>query len=42
MRNPDYAGGLASSVKAGVATVSEAADGAVVCLGDMPMVSRDC
>ncbi|WP_315705991.1 MULTISPECIES: molybdopterin-binding/glycosyltransferase family 2 protein [unclassified Bradyrhizobium] len=41
VRNPDFAGGLASSVKAGIAAVSENADGAVVCLGDMPMVSSD-
>jgi molybdenum cofactor cytidylyltransferase len=41
VRNPDYAGGLASSVKAGIAAVADAVDGAVVCLGDMPMVSRD-
>jgi molybdenum cofactor cytidylyltransferase len=39
VRNPDFAAGLASSVKAGIAAVSEAADGSVVCLGDMPMVS---
>ncbi|WP_315806189.1 MULTISPECIES: molybdopterin-binding/glycosyltransferase family 2 protein [unclassified Bradyrhizobium] len=41
VRNPDFAGGLASSVKAGIAAVSENADGAVVCLGDMPMVSSE-
>jgi molybdenum cofactor cytidylyltransferase len=41
VRNPDFAVGLASSVKAGIAAVSETADGAVVCLGDMPMVSRE-
>jgi molybdenum cofactor cytidylyltransferase len=39
VRNPDFAGGLASSVKAGIAAVSKETDGAVVCLGDMPMVS---
>jgi molybdenum cofactor cytidylyltransferase len=39
VRNPDFAGGLASSVKTGIAAVSEHADGAVVCLGDMPLVS---
>jgi molybdenum cofactor cytidylyltransferase len=39
VRNPDFAGGLASSVKAGIAAVSKEIDGAVVCLGDMPMVS---
>jgi molybdenum cofactor cytidylyltransferase len=41
VRNPDFAGGLASSVKAGIAAVAETADGAVVCLGDMPMVSTE-
>src|SRR5712671_4628074 len=39
VRNPDFAGGLASSVKAGIATVSENADGALICLGDMPLIS---
>ncbi|WP_024519253.1 molybdopterin-binding/glycosyltransferase family 2 protein [Bradyrhizobium sp. Tv2a-2] len=38
VRNPDFAGGLASSVKAGIAAVSKQADGAVVCLGDMPLI----
>jgi molybdenum cofactor cytidylyltransferase len=37
--NPNFAEGLASSVKAGVAAVTAEADGAVICLGDMPMVS---
>jgi molybdenum cofactor cytidylyltransferase len=39
VRNPDFAQGLASSVKAGVAAVPNDADGAVICLGDMPMIS---
>ena len=39
MRNPDFAQGLATSVKVGIAAVSEEADGAVICLGDMPMIS---
>ena len=39
VRNPDFALGLASSVKAGIAAVPEDADGAVICLGDMPMIS---
>ncbi len=38
VRNPDFASGLASSVKAGIAAVPENADGAVVCLGDMPLI----
>jgi molybdenum cofactor cytidylyltransferase len=41
VRNPDFAGGLASSVKAGVAAVPDNADGAVVCLGDMPLISAN-
>jgi molybdenum cofactor cytidylyltransferase len=39
VRNPDFAQGLATSVKAGVAAVGDDADGAVICLGDMPMIS---
>jgi molybdenum cofactor cytidylyltransferase len=39
VRNPDFAHGLASSVKAGIAAVSANADGAVICLGDMPLIS---
>jgi molybdenum cofactor cytidylyltransferase len=38
VHNPDFAQGLASSVKAGIAAVPEKADGAVICLGDMPLV----
>jgi molybdenum cofactor cytidylyltransferase len=38
VRNPDFADGLASSVKAAIAAVPAAADGAVVCLGDMPLI----
>lgn len=37
--NPDYATGLASSVKAGIAAVDTGAAGAVILLGDMPGVS---
>lgn len=36
--NPAYRAGIAGSLAAGVAAVSEAADGAVVLLGDMPRV----
>src|SRR6202171_2367091 len=39
VRNPDFAGGLASSVKSGIAAVPANADGAVICLGDMPLMS---
>lgn len=37
--NPDYASGLASSVKAGVAAVGAEAAGAIILLGDMPGVT---
>jgi molybdenum cofactor cytidylyltransferase len=36
--NPDFADGIASSVKTGIAAVPADADGAVICLGDMPLV----
>jgi molybdenum cofactor cytidylyltransferase len=39
VRNPDFAEGLASSVKAGIAAVPQGADGVVICLGDMPLIS---
>jgi molybdenum cofactor cytidylyltransferase len=39
VHNPDYADGLGTSLKAGIAAMAEGADGAVVCLGDMPQVS---
>jgi molybdenum cofactor cytidylyltransferase len=38
VHNPDYASGLGSSVGAGIAAVPADADGAIVCLGDMPQV----
>jgi molybdenum cofactor cytidylyltransferase len=38
VHNPDYAEGLGTSLKAGIAALPEEADGAVVCLGDMPQV----
>ncbi len=38
VHNPDYADGLGTSLKAGIAAVPEKADGAIVCLGDMPQV----
>jgi molybdenum cofactor cytidylyltransferase len=38
VRNPDFAAGLASSVRTGIAALPETADGAVVCLGDMPLI----
>jgi len=39
VHNPDFAEGLSTSVKAGLAALPEEADGAVVCLGDMPQVT---
>jgi molybdenum cofactor cytidylyltransferase len=39
VHNPDFADGLAGSVKTGIAAVPADADGAVVCLGDMPLTS---
>jgi molybdenum cofactor cytidylyltransferase len=38
VHNPDYATGIASSVRAGVAAIPAAADAALICLGDMPVV----
>jgi molybdenum cofactor cytidylyltransferase len=37
--NQDYAVGLSSSLKAGIRAVPEAADGALVLLGDMPQIT---
>jgi molybdenum cofactor cytidylyltransferase len=39
IENPDYAEGLSTSLKTGLAAVPDDADGAVVCLGDMPDVA---
>jgi molybdenum cofactor cytidylyltransferase len=39
VHNPDFAEGLSTSVKAGVAAVPDDADGVIVCLGDMPQVN---
>jgi molybdenum cofactor cytidylyltransferase len=39
VHNPDFADGLATSVKAGISAVPDNADGAVICLGDMPLIS---
>ncbi|HWW47582.1 MAG TPA: molybdopterin-binding/glycosyltransferase family 2 protein [Xanthobacteraceae bacterium] len=38
VHNPDFADGLSSSVKAGISAVPEDINGAVVCLGDMPLI----
>ncbi|HEX7776102.1 MAG TPA: molybdopterin-binding/glycosyltransferase family 2 protein [Parvibaculum sp.] len=39
VHNPDYADGLSTSLRAGIAALPENADAAFVCLGDMPDVS---
>ncbi|MBI3699742.1 MAG: NTP transferase domain-containing protein [Afipia sp.] len=36
--NPQFTDGLATSVKAGIAAVPESSDGAIICLGDMPLI----
>lgn len=38
VHNPDFADGLSTSLKAGLAAVPLEADGAIICLGDMPQV----
>ena len=37
--NPDYASGLSSSLRRGLAALPESIDGVLVCLGDMPRVA---
>jgi molybdenum cofactor cytidylyltransferase len=37
--NPDFASGLASSLKVGIAALPETADGVIVMLGDMPKIT---
>lgn len=39
--NPDYAAGMSTSVKAGLAALGEDVDGALVALGDMPWVRAE-
>jgi molybdenum cofactor cytidylyltransferase len=38
VHNPHFADGLGTSLKAGIAALPAEADGAIVCLGDMPQV----
>ena len=38
VHNPDFAEGLGTSLKAGIAALPADVDGAIVCLGDMPQV----
>jgi molybdenum cofactor cytidylyltransferase len=40
VHNPDFGEGIASSVRAGIAAVPGDADGVLICLGDMPLVSE--
>ena len=39
VHNPHFADGLSTSLKTGIAAVPPEADGAIVCLGDMPQVT---
>ena len=38
VRNPEYAEGMASSLRSGVRVLPQSTDGILVCLGDMPLV----
>lgn len=37
--NPDYAEGMSRSLKAGISALPDEVDGALICLGDMPLVT---
>jgi molybdenum cofactor cytidylyltransferase len=39
VHNPDFAQGLATSLKAGIGALPPDTDGVIVCLGDMPQIS---
>lgn len=39
VRNPEFAGGLSTSLKRGIAALPPDLDGALICLGDMPLIS---
>jgi molybdenum cofactor cytidylyltransferase len=39
VHNPDFAAGLSTSLKAGLAALPAEVDGTIVCLGDMPQVT---
>ena len=39
VRNPEYGQGLSGSLRVGLAALPESAEGAVICLGDMPLVT---
>ena len=38
VHNPNFADGLSTSLKAGIAALPAEIDGAIVCLGDMPQI----
>ena len=39
VHNPAYREGLSGSIRAGLSVLSESADAAIICLGDMPLVA---
>ncbi len=39
VRNPEFAGGLSTSLKRGIVALPSDLDGVIVCLGDMPLIS---
>jgi molybdenum cofactor cytidylyltransferase len=39
VRNPEFADGLSTSLKRGIAALPSDLDGVIVCLGDMPLIS---
>ena len=41
IHNPDYAEGLSTSLRAGLAALPQECDGAVILLGDMPLVTPE-
>jgi len=41
VHNPDFADGLSASLRTGLAAIPGEADGAVICLGDMPQVRAE-
>jgi molybdenum cofactor cytidylyltransferase len=39
VRNPEFAAGLSTSLKRGIAALPSDLDGVIICLGDMPLIS---
>src|SRR5271165_1224830 len=39
VRNPDFAAGLSTSLKRGIAALPPGLDGVIICLGDMPLIT---